>query len=29
MTLLAYHAGPDGTFTYCADPKGTYTVRAA
>jgi hypothetical protein len=26
-TLLAYHAGPDGTFAYCADPQGTYTIR--
>jgi hypothetical protein len=27
--LLAYHAGPDGTFAYCADPRGTYAVRAS
>ncbi len=29
MTLLAYHAGSDGTFRYCADPQGSYTVRPA
>ncbi len=27
-TLLAYHAGPDGALAYCADPRGTYTVRS-
>lgn len=27
-SLLAYHAGPDGVLTHCADPKGTYTIRA-
>ena len=27
--LLAYHAGPDGDFGFCAEPDGTFTVRAA
>jgi hypothetical protein len=27
--LLAYHAGPDGAFGYCAEPDGTFTVRGA
>jgi hypothetical protein len=29
MTLLAYHAGADGVFSFCADPEGTYSVRAS
>ncbi len=29
MTLLAYHAGPDGTFRYCDAPQGTYSIRAS
>lgn len=29
MTLLAYHAGPDGTYAFCAQPEGSYTVRDA
>ena len=24
--LFSYHAGADGAFTYCADPKDTFTV---
>ncbi len=27
MTLLAYHAGPDGSYAFCAEPDGSYTVR--
>jgi pyruvate/2-oxoglutarate dehydrogenase complex dihydrolipoamide acyltransferase (E2) component len=27
MTLLAYHAGPDGEFHFCAEPDGGFIVR--